>query len=118
MSFILALTKVSEVTAPNIVDTPLGMMSGYVKNSVLSTAINNASQLILFLTRAEISGCESLIEEYAGKIFTLTNHAHYPKILINNPGTGMSKVERCECGYLGNCELCDRRDFSEQDLMN
>ena len=35
LAFILALTKVSKVEAPNIIDTPLGMMSGYVKQSVL-----------------------------------------------------------------------------------
>ena len=34
IAFILALTKVSEVEAPNVIDTPLGMMSGYVKRSV------------------------------------------------------------------------------------
>ena len=31
----LALTEVSEAEAPNVIDTPLGMMSGYVKRSVL-----------------------------------------------------------------------------------
>ena len=50
LAFILALTKVSEVEAPNAIDTPLGMMSGYVKRSVLRTAIRESSQLILFLT--------------------------------------------------------------------
>ena len=38
LAFILALTKVSEVEAPNIIDTPLGMMSGYVKSSVVEAA--------------------------------------------------------------------------------
>ena len=37
LAFILALTKVSGVEAPNVIDTPLGMMSGYVKRSVLRT---------------------------------------------------------------------------------
>ena len=48
LAFILALTKVSEVEAPNIIDTPLGMMSGYVKRSVLMTAIRESSQLELY----------------------------------------------------------------------
>ena len=34
LAFILALTKVSGVEAPNVIDTPLGMMSGYVKRAV------------------------------------------------------------------------------------
>ena len=58
LAFILALTGVSEVEAPNVIDTPLGMMSGYVKTSVLTTAIRESSQLVLFLTRSEIAGCE------------------------------------------------------------
>ena len=39
LAFILALTKVSEVEAPNVIDTPLGMTSGYVKRSILRTAV-------------------------------------------------------------------------------
>ena len=45
LAFILALTKVSGVEAPNVIDTPLGMMSGYVKRAVLRTAIRESSQL-------------------------------------------------------------------------
>ena len=52
LAFILALTKVSGVEAPNVIDTPLGTMSGYVKLSVLQTAIRESYQLILFLTRS------------------------------------------------------------------
>ncbi len=61
MAFVLALTKVSEVEAPNVIDTPLGMMSGYVRRSVLRTAIDESSQLILFLTRSEIADCEEIL---------------------------------------------------------
>ena len=42
LAFILALTKVSEVEAPNVIDTPLGMTSGYVKRSILRTAVRSA----------------------------------------------------------------------------
>ena len=58
LAFILALTRVSEVEAPNVIDTPLGMTSGFVKRSVLRTAIRESAQLILFLTPDEIAGCE------------------------------------------------------------
>ena len=63
IAFILALTKVSEVAAPNVIDTPLGMMDGFVKRSVLKTAIQESSQLILFLTRSEIKDCEDIITD-------------------------------------------------------
>ena len=56
IAFILALTRVSEVVAPNTIDTPLGMMSGFVKRSVRRTAIEQSSQLILFRTRDAIKG--------------------------------------------------------------
>ena len=54
LAFILALTKISEVEAPNIIDTPLGMTSGYVRKAMLSIASQLSSQLILFLTHDEI----------------------------------------------------------------
>lgn len=85
LAFILALTKVSEREAPNVIDTPLGMMSDYVKNSVLRVAIKESAQLILFLTRSEIIGCEEILDNAAGRVITLTNPAHYPKILVFSP---------------------------------
>jgi DNA sulfur modification protein DndD len=109
ISFILALTRISEVEAPNVIDTPLGMMSGSVKRSVLKKAISESSQLILFLTRSEIAGCEDILDEKAGVITTLTNPAHYPKILINDPGVKERKVIRCACTHRDECPLCARR---------
>ena len=79
LAFILALTKVSEVEAPNVIDTPLGMTSGFVKRSILRTAVRESAQLVLVLTHDEIAGCEELIDETAAVVFTLTNPAHYPK---------------------------------------
>ena len=91
LAFILALTAVSEVEAPNVIDTPLGMTSGFVKRSILRTAARESAQLILFLTHDEIAGCEEIIDEVAGVIFTLTNPAHYPKMLVNDPGCRRAK---------------------------
>lgn len=118
LAFILALTKVSEFEAPNIIDTPLGMMSGYVKRSVLKTAILESSQLILFLTRSEIAGCEEIINDYAGTTFTLTNSAHYPSMLVNDPGTLTQMVLRCECGPTKECKLCARHLDSETEYSS
>ena len=109
LAFILALTKVSEVEAPNVIDTPLGMTSGFVKRSILRTAVRESSQLILFLTHDEIAGCEEIIDEAAGVVLTLTNPAHYPKMLVNDPGVPERKVLRCECDHRSDCQLCQRR---------
>ena len=116
LAFILALTKVSEVEAPNVIDTPLGMTSGFVKQSILRTAVRESEQLILFLTHDEINGCEEIIDEAAGVIFTLTNPAHYPRMLINDPEVVERKVLRCSCDHRNTCKLCQRRLNSEVEL--
>ena len=116
LAFILALARVSEVDAPNVIDTPLGMTSGYVKRSILRTAIRESAQLILFLTHDEIAGCEDIIDENAGIVYTLTNPAHYPKMLINDPGVVERKVLRCDCNHRSSCRLCQRRVDAQVDL--
>ena len=116
LAFILALTKVSEVEAPNVIDTPLGMTSGYVKRSILRTAVRESAQLILFLTHDEIAGCEEIIDEAAGVVLTLTNPAHYPKMLVNDPGVVERKVVRCGCDHGIECHLCQRRPDAEVKL--
>ncbi len=108
LAFILALAKVSEAKAPNIIDTPLGMTSGYVKRSILQTAIHESSQLVLLLTHDEIAGCKDIIDKAAGVVFTLTNPAHYPKMLVNDPGVPERKILRCECDHRNECNLCQR----------
>ena len=109
LALILALTKVSGVEAPNVIDTPLGMMSGFVKRSVLKTAIRESSQLVLFLTRSEIADCEEILESEAGRVITLTNPAHYPRMLVNDPRVRERKVLRCECNHRDQCTLCQRQ---------
>lgn len=109
LSFILALTKISGVEAPNVIDTPLGMTSGYVKRSILKTAIRESTQLVLFLTRSEITSCEDILDEHAGFVTTLTNPAHYPKMLINDPGISEARVVTCQCDHRHECVLCERR---------
>jgi len=109
IAFILALTKVSEVVAPNVIDTPLGMMDGFVKRSVLRLASEESSQLILFLTHSEIAGCEDLIDERAGLVLTMTSPAHYPRILANPPPVSDNRVIICSCNHRNYCEICERR---------
>ena len=116
LAFILALTKVSEVEAPNVIDTPLGMTSGYVKRSILRTAVRESAQLVLFLTHDEIAGCEEIIDDAAGVVFTLTNLSHYPKMLVNDPGIVERKILRCPCDHRSECQLCQRRIDQEFEL--
>jgi len=116
LAFILALTKVSEVEAPNVIDTPLGMTSGYVKRSILRTAVRESAQLILFLTHDEIAGCEEIIDQAAGVVLTLTNPAHFPKMLVNDPGVEDRKVLRCECDHRNECQLCHRHPDVQVEL--
>jgi DNA sulfur modification protein DndD len=118
IAFILALARVSKVEAPNVIDTPLGMTSGYVKRSLLRTAIRESAQLVLFLTHDEIAGCEDIIDEATGMVYTLTNPAHYPKMLVNDPGVAERKVLRCECDHRSDCKLCQRRVDAQVDLEN
>ena len=112
IAFILALTRVSEVEAPNVIDTPLGMMSGYVKQAVLQLASRQSSQLILFLTHSEIAGCEDILDERAGHIYTLTNPAHYPRILVHDPGVDDTRVLLCSCGHSNYCQVCERHEVA------
>ena len=113
MAFILALARVSEVEAPNVIDTPLGMMSGYVKRKVLTTAIRESAQLILFLTRAEIAACEGILDTEAARVITLTNPAHYPVMLAHQPTVEGVTVVRCDCDHRSACTVCERREVEE-----
>lgn len=116
LAFILALTLVSEVEAPNVIDTPLGMMSGYVKRSVLRTAIQKSAQLILLLTHDEIAGCEEILDEAAGVVVTLTNPAHYPKMLVNDPHFTEQTILACGCTHRDECQLCARICDAEAEI--
>lgn len=109
LAFILALTKVSGVEAPNVIDTPLGMMSGYVKQSVLLRTIEESSQPILFLTHSEINDVEDILDKRAGVIFTLTNPGHYPLQLVNPSEVSDSRVVKCACDHRSHCSVCERR---------
>ncbi|SFU78165.1 DNA sulfur modification protein DndD [Methylobacterium sp. 174MFSha1.1] len=119
LAFILALTKVSEVEAPNVIDTPLGMMSGYVKRSVLRKAIQESAQLVLFLTHSEIEGCEEIIDKTAGTVVTLTNPAHFPRMLVNDSRAAKRTVLKCGCNHRQECNVCRRRlDAEELEMVS
>jgi DNA sulfur modification protein DndD len=109
LSFILALTKVSNVKATNIIDTPLGMTSGLVKSSLLENLVQEGSQVVMFLTFDEIKGVENLLDKYAGKAVTLSFSGHYPKMLRNEPKVqGVTDI--CSCNHREFCQVCERTD--------
>lgn len=112
LAFILALTKVSEAEAPNVIDTPLGMMSGYVKQAVLNQIIKQGNQIILFLTHDEISGVEDTIDKYAGEVYTLTNTTH-ALMLRYKPKVDDIRILRCSCDHNNSCEICERIEYQE-----
>ncbi len=75
-AFIWALTEVSGVAAPRIIDTPLGMMAGAVKRRTVemisrppipnldpSQRPQPEHQVVLFLTRSEIAQVEDVLDE-------------------------------------------------------
>jgi DNA sulfur modification protein DndD len=115
LSFILALTNVSGVEAPNVIDTPLGMMDPLVKESVLQKAIEESTQLILFLTRSEINDIEAILDKKAGKVITLSNATHYDTKLVNDPGVDNQTI-RCDCNHRQYCDICKRVGDADSKL--
>jgi DNA sulfur modification protein DndD len=116
-SFIWALTEVSGIIAPRIIDTPLGMMSGALKKRVvelITTPSGSAKdierQIVLFLTRDEIRGIEEVLDERAGRVVTFSNTDHYPVDLVNDPGVDEPLIMVCECNHRQYCPICARRN--------
>ena len=122
-AFIWALTEVSQVIAPRIIDTPLGMMSGLVKRRVLELITSPSQegdaekQVVLFLTRDEIRGIESVVDERAGCIITFTNSDHYPIDVVSNPGLETPEILKCECNHRQWCRVCARRNDHDYGLV-
>ena len=120
-AFIWALTEVSGVVAPRVIDTPLGMMSGNVKRRVLEMVSRAADkdvdrQVILFLTQSEIAHTENILDNQSGTTVTLTKTDDYPADLMNDPKTNQSEVYLCPCTHRQYCDQCQRTNYEEFDL--
>jgi DNA sulfur modification protein DndD len=120
LAFILALTKISEVEAPNIIDTPLGMTSGYVRKAILTIASQQSTQLILFLTHDEIPGVEEILDKVGGSFCTFSNPSLFPRYLKNEPPTDEKGILVCKCNHREYCKICefksnvDFKDFNKE----
>ena len=102
--------------APNIIDTPLGMMGVEVRQAVLKYAAVHSTQLVMFLTGSEVLGVEDLLDQFAGRVYTFSNAAHYPTKLLNDPGTGRTETLVCDCNHRQACDLCRRRTTIAQTV--
>lgn len=120
-AFIWALTEISGVVAPRVIDTPLGMMSGNVKRRVLEMVSRAAGedvdrQVILFLTQSEIAHTEDILDKQSGKTVTLIKTDDYPADLVNGPHTGESEVKLCSCTHRQYCDQCQRINYEKFNL--
>lgn len=115
LAFVLALTKVSNVTAANIIDTPLGMTSGLVKKSILENLVKQGTQIIMFLTYDEIKGVEDVLDKYSGKSVTLSFSGHYPRMLKNEP-LRQGESFLCQCSHRECCAICERTDQTNMTM--
>lgn len=117
IAFILALAEVSGVSAPNVIDTPLGMTSGATRRELFRVAAENSSQLILFLTRSEIEGIQPLLDETVGSWHTLTAMAHYPT-QIENRASERNETLVCSCSHREFCDVCERVGDTENPELS
>ena len=122
-AFIWALTEVSGVIAPRVIDTPLGMMSGSVKRRVLEMVSVPAigeneidRQVVLFLTQSEIANAEDILDDRTGMIVTLTKTDDYPADLVNDPYACQPDIRLCRCNHRQYCTTCQRKSSDEFNL--
>ena len=116
LSLIWALMQVAGREAPRIIDTPLGMTSGMVRQrtvEILTTPVENVDvpyQVVLLMTRSEIRDIEELLDERAGVVSTLSCSKDYPRDLLNEWGEDAPTVRTCACDHRQVCSICERRN--------
>ena len=121
-AFIWALTEISRVVAPRVIDTPLGMMSGNVKRRVLEIVSRAAGQdvdrqVVLFLTQSEIAHTEDILDKRSCVTVTLTKTDDYPADLVNDPKATQSEVRLCGCNHRQYCNQCQRPNYHDFQLL-
>ncbi|HWA67417.1 MAG TPA: AAA family ATPase [Mycobacteriales bacterium] len=115
VSFIWALMEVSGTTAPRIIDTPLGMITGGVKTRMVDRITRPSGadlpdfQVVLLLTRSEIRDVEELLDNSAGEIVSISCSKDYPTDLVNPWGIDHPVVRACSCDHHQSCRICARQ---------
>lgn len=123
LSFIWALMEVSGQTAPRIIDTPLGMTAGGVKQRMVEAITKPPSdsdppfQVILLLTRSELRDIEPLLEQRAGVMQTLSSNKDYPVDLARDWKLEYPTIRVCACNIRQFCDICQRRYDGEHGLI-
>lgn len=123
LSFIWALMEVSGVSAPRIIDTPLGMIAGGVKTRMVEAITKPAAagmpdfQVILLLTRSEIRDVEALLDSRAGVVSTMSCSKDYPEDLVNGWGADHPVVRLCRCSHRESCRICARHYDAQHDII-
>jgi DNA sulfur modification protein DndD len=113
LSFIWALTEVAGAEIPRIIDTPLGMISGSVKKRLIQEVTAPPAedappfQVVLLLTRSEISGVEEELDRSAGAYSTLSCNKD-SKDLKYDWGIDKPTVASCSCSHRQSCKICAR----------
>ena len=114
-ALIWALMEVADKEAPRIIDSPLGMTAGAVKQRMVELltppvdADGLPYQVVLFMTGSEIRDIEPLIQDRAGVVTTLTCSKDYPIDLVNDWGINYPVVRTCACDHTQFCYVCERR---------
>jgi len=123
LSFIWALMEVSGQTAPRIIDTPLGMTAGGVKQRMVEAITRPPSesdppfQVVLLLTRSELRDIETLLEQRAGATQTLSSNKDYPVDLTHDWKVEYPVIRACACNIRQFCDVCQRRYDDEHGLI-
>ena len=114
LAFIWAAMEVADVTAPRIIDTPLGMVAGGVKTRMVDAisrpakSSDPAFQVVLLLTRSEIRDVEDILDKRAGKSQTLSCSKDFPADLVNDWNVDSPVIRSCNCDHRSSCRVCAR----------
>ncbi|HVB44498.1 MAG TPA: AAA family ATPase [Streptosporangiaceae bacterium] len=115
LAFIWSLMEVAGITAPRLIDTPLGMVSGGVKQRMVSTITHPPTgdeppyQVILLLTRSEIMEVGELLAQHAGVFVTISCSKDYPADLVYDWLGDEPVIRACSCTHEQSCRICARR---------
>jgi DNA sulfur modification protein DndD len=114
LAFIWSLMEVAAITAPRLIDTPLGMVSGGVKQRMVSTITHPPAgdeppyQVILLLTRSEIMEVGDLLAQHAGAFVTISCSKDYPADLVYDWPGDEPLIRACPCTHEQSCKICAR----------